>query len=415
MEADETLLEIATDKVDTEVPSPASGVVAEILVPEGETVEVGTKIAVIATTTGASAKPEPSKPAPKKEIEPSEVAAPTGDGADTEPVHVAPAPLPRKSDSGRFYSPLVRSIAEAEGLSLDELEQIPGSGRDNRLTKEDVLGYIESRRSRQKTEHKQVEKPAAAQAAPKPAAAPAVAGYQGRVEIVEMDRMRQIIAEHMVRSIQTSAHVTSFAEVDVTNLVQVRERNKKAFEEREGVRLTFTPFFVQAAVEALRAYPIFNASLEDGKILLKKDYHIGIAVAIGQQGLVAPVIRNAESMNLTGLARKAADLAERARNRKLQPDELQGGTFTITNIGSLGSIMGTPIINQPQLAILATGAIKKRPVVIEDPKLGDLIAIRQMMYLSLTYDHRVIDGAAGAAFLQKYVSILESYDPDMIV
>lgn len=417
VEADETLLEIATDKVDTEVPSPASGVLAEILVPEGDTVEVGTKIAVIATNTGAQSQPQPqpSAPAPKKEPVDTGVTAPTGDGADAEPVHEAQEPLPRKSDSGRFYSPLVRSIAEAEGLSLDELEQIQGSGRDNRLTKEDVLAYIETRKPDRKAEVKPAEKRPGVPPAPGPTPVSGGASYQGRVEIVEMDRMRQIIAEHMVRSKQTSAHVTSFAEVDVTNLVQVRERNKKAFEEREGVRLTFTPFFVHAAVETLRENPIFNASLEEGRILLKKDLHIGIAVAIGKQGLVAPIIRNAESMNLTGLARKAADLAERARNRKLQPDEIQGGTFTITNIGSLGSIMGTPIINQPQLAILATGAIKKRPVVVEDPRFGDLIAIRQMMYLSLTYDHRVIDGAAGASFLQKYVSILESYDPDMIV
>jgi 2-oxoglutarate dehydrogenase E2 component (dihydrolipoamide succinyltransferase) len=227
-----------------------------------------------------------------------------------------------------------------------------------------------------------------------------------------MDRMRQIIAEHMVRSKATSAHVTSFTEADVTNLVRTRERNKGAFEKREGVKLTFTPFFVQAAVESLREHPILNASVEADKILIRRDLHIGIAVAIGRTGLVAPVIRNAGQKSLSGFAHAAADLAERARNKQLQPDELSGGTFTITNIGSLGSLMGTPIINQPQVAILAIGAIKKRPVVIEDPNLGDIIAIRHMVYLSLSYDHRIIDGAMAASFLQRFVHTLESIDPD---
>lgn len=422
IEVDETLLEIATDKVDTEVPSPAAGILKEILVQEGETVDVGTVIATIATgEAAAETKPHaPAAPAAapsdgetaEQPVTPQQAATPSGDGADLVTEEKRQEPVPRKSDSGRFYSPLVRSIAEKEGISLEELEKIPGSGRENRLTKEDVLQYLEERK-------KGV--PAAREVTPEPKKAPILgpapaisgSGYEGRVEIVEMDRMRQIIAEHMVRSKQTSAHVTSFAEADVTNLVRLRENYKTTFEQREGIPLTFTPFFVKAVVETLRELPIFNASVEGNKIIFKKDLHIGIAVAIGKQGLVAPVIRNAGDMNVTGLARAASDLAQRARNKKLQPDEIQGGTFTVTNIGSLGSIMGTPIINQPQLAILATGAIKKRPVVIEDPVLGDLIAIRHMMYLSLTYDHRVIDGAMGAAFLQKYVSVLESYGPDM--
>src|SRR5690606_32063222 len=236
--------------------------------------------------------------------------------------------------------------------------------------------------------------------------------HGGRVEIIEMDRMRQIIAEHMVRSKATSAHVTSFAEADVTGLVKLREAKKQEFEAREGVKLTFTPFFVHAAVEALREHPILNASVEEKRILIKKDLHIGIAVAIGKKGLVAPVIRGAGQKHRSGLAHAAAHLAARARDKQHQPDGLQGGTFTITNIGSLGSLMGTPIINQPQVAILAVGTIKKRPVVIEDPNLGDIIAVRQMVYLSLSYDHRVIDGAMAASFLQKYVATLEEIGPD---
>jgi 2-oxoglutarate dehydrogenase E2 component (dihydrolipoamide succinyltransferase) len=227
-----------------------------------------------------------------------------------------------------------------------------------------------------------------------------------------MDRMRQLISEHMRRSKDTSAHVTSFNEIDVTNLVKARENNKRAFQQREGVKLTFTPFFVRAAVEALRTHPTLNASVEGKRIIVKKDYHIGIAVAIGTKGLLVPVVRDAGQKNLTGLTHSIADLAERARNKQLMPDELQGGTFTVTNVGSLGSLMGTPIINQPQVAILSPGAIKKRPVVVEHPELGDIIAIRQMMYVSLTYDHRIIDGSMGASYLQAYKDALESIDPN---
>ncbi|GIV58704.1 MAG: dihydrolipoamide acetyltransferase component of pyruvate dehydrogenase complex [Rhodothermaceae bacterium] len=416
VEADEPLLEIGTDKVDTEVPSPASGILKEIRVPEGETVEVGTVIAVIATEAGAGTASQPSAPAPATEKPAPAAVAAGGDGAEAPaPASAPPAeavaegPIPREH-GGRFFSPLVRSIAEKEGLSVQELASIPGSGREGRLTKQDVLAYLENRK-------RQPEAPAPAPAPARPAAprpAPVVAPTEsGRVEIIEMDRMRQIIAEHMVRSKATSAHVTSFAEADVTNLVRLRERNKEAFFKREGVKLTFTPFFVKAAVEALREHPLLNASVEGNKIIIKHDYHIGIAVAIGKTGLLAPVIRNAGHLNIAGLARAAADLAARARSKQLQPDELQGGTFTVTNIGSLGSLMGTPIINQPQVAILATGAIKKRPVVVEDPDLGDIIAVRHMMYLSLSYDHRIIDGAMGASFLQKVVSVIESFDPNM--
>ena len=429
IEEDEILLEIATDKVDTEVPSPAAGVLSEILVEEGETVEVGTAIARIApegaeiggSQERAAQKPS-SEPAPSRESkkEPVARADQPGDGSVAQPTpEPEPAePVARKGDDGRFYSPLVRSIAEKEGLSMGDLQRIEGSGRDGRVTKADILAFIEQKESAGPAEQTSApaarKEPARSQeSARQPAATtPDEGEYEGRVEIIEMDRMRQIIAEHMVRSKATSAHVTSFAEVDVTNLVRVRERNKVAFQEREGVKLTFTPFFVHAAVQALADHPLFNASVEGKSIVVRKDIHVGIAVAIGKKGLVAPVIRNAQEKNLIGLAHAAADMAERARNKQLQPDELQGGTFTLTNIGSLGSIMGTPIINQPQVSILATGAIKKRPVVVEDPNLGDIIAIRHMMYLSLSYDHRIIDGAMGASFLHRFVEVLEGQDPN---
>ena len=241
-----------------------------------------------------------------------------------------------------------------------------------------------------------------------------VAG-QGRVEIIEMDRMRQIISQHMIDSKRTSAHVTSFAEIDVTGLVELRQGMKDAFLAREGVKLTFTPFFVKAAVDALRDHPILNSSVDGTRIIVKKDIHVGIAVALGTTGLVVPVIRNAGDKNIAGLARSAATLAERARSKQLQPDDLQGGTFTVTNVGSLGSLMGTPIISQPQVAILATGTIKKRPVVIEDARLGDVIAIRSMMYVSLSYDHRIVDGAMAASYLQRLITELEAYGPDTVI
>ncbi|MEM1042421.1 MAG: 2-oxoglutarate dehydrogenase, E2 component, dihydrolipoamide succinyltransferase [Bacteroidota bacterium] len=438
VELDETLLEISTDKVDSEVPSPAKGILAEILVPEGETVEVGAKIALIATGEGASVGSAPAPAAPKPDAAPTggDGAAPSppeksygmagqavaGDGAPL----AAPAaaqvtasgPLQRRGSDGRFYSPLVRSIAGAEGVSQQELESIAGSGAEGRVTKKDILGYIETRQAQ----------PAAPQQAPpqptpQPAAQPAVAPSApapqqpmtqpgDRVEIIEMDRMRQMISEHMRRSVDTSAHVTSFNEVDVTRLVEARERHKAAFQQREGVKLTYTPFFVRAAVEALKTHPLLNASVEGKRVVVKKDYHVGIAVAIGTKGLLVPVVRDAGQKNLTGLTHAVADLAERARSKQLMPDELQGGTFTVTNVGSLGSLMGTPIINQPQVAILSPGMIRKRPVVVEHPDLGDIIAVRQMMYVSLSYDHRVIDGAMGASYLHAFKEALEGIDPD---
>jgi len=446
IDLDETLLEIGTDKVDTEVPSPAAGVLKERLVEEGDTVEVGTVIAVVGAEASADASVDASAPADSGDAAPADTAAPNAEPQPEptpQPVADDGRPIERRGEDGQFFSPLVRSIAETEGLSMSELESISGSGREGRVTKEDVLSYLETREQQPApataTEPSTEADTPSGDSAPDPESTPAQpkpapqapasrtpkradytveAGpsedelkqqYGDRIEVVEMDRMRKITAEHMVRSKATSAHVTSFAEADVTGLVKFRERHKEAFQEREGAKLTFTPFFVQAAVEALRDHPTLNASVEGDKIVQKKNYHIGIAVAIGQKGLLAPVIRNAGDLNISGLARKMADTAKRARSKQLQPDELQGGTFTVTNIGSLGSLMGTPVINQPQVGILATGAIKKRPVVVEDPDMGDVIAVRHMMYLSLSYDHRIVDGALGSSFLHRCVEVLESY------
>jgi 2-oxoglutarate dehydrogenase E2 component (dihydrolipoamide succinyltransferase) len=280
------------------------------------------------------------------------------------------------------------------------------------VTKADVLNYLERRSAALAASPVPGAPPAAKSptltVSKPPSGAPA-APADGRTEIIEMDRMRQIIAEHMTRSKATSAHVTSFAEIDVTNLVRLREAKKAEFLKREGVKLTYTPFFVFAAIEALKDHPLLNASVEGTRILVKKDFHVGIAVAVGKSGLMVPVIRFAGQKNVAGLAHAAADLAERARTKKLSPDELQGGTFSVTNVGSLGSIMGTPIINQPQVAILATGAIKKRPMVVEDPVHGDLIGIRHMMFASLSYDHRIIDGAMAASYLQRYIEVMEGF------
>ena len=467
VEQDETLLEISTDKVDSEVPSPEAGTLLEILVQEGDTVDVGTPIAVIGAA-GATASPAPAggdgatagAPAAGGEPEPYQKSYSSGEG-DT--AAAAPAvqeergaeaaaqatagdagPIPRRDDAGNFYSPLVRSIAEAEGISLAELQSIQGSGSEGRVSKADVMAFLESRGDApaqpaetpapksygaespapqaQPAAQAQPVAPAAkapdrtpakAPAAPKAPATGAASGdtASDRVEVVKMDRMRQLIAEHMRRSKDTSAHVTSFAEVDVTGLVRHREAHKAEFQKREGVKLTYTPYFLEAVIDPLREHPLMNSSVEGTDVIMRKDFHIGIAVALGTKGLLVPVVRNAGLQNLTGLAHAVADLAERTRTKKLQPDELQGGTFTLTNVGSLGSLMGTPIINQPQTAIVSPGAIVKRPVVVEVDG-EDVIAIRHMMYVSLSYDHRIIDGSMAASFLQAYREQLEAYTAD---
>lgn len=401
VEIDELLLEIGTDKVDTDIPSPASGILRAILVPEGETVDVGTKIAII----GADGS-EPVSPV----VEVSGRETPTEPVATTAETHKPEGA--RHLKDGRFLSPLVRSIAEAENVSRDELAGIHGSGHDGRITKKDLIHHLSSRADTP------VPKPGKKIAPTLPKTVNPLSGQEvdrrsDRVEIIRMDRMRQLIAEHMTKSRRTSAHVTSFSEIDVTRLVRVREANKKTFFERDGVKLTYVPFLIHAAVEALRDYPLLNSSVEGDDILVRKDHHIGIAVALKESGLIVPVIRNAGRLSITGLAHAASGLAHRAYASELLPDDLQGGTFTLTNVGSLGSLMGTPIILQPQVAILATGTITKRPVVIEDPEHGDMIGIRPQMILSLSYDHRIIDGAMGIAFLRRFQEVIENLDPDL--
>ena len=426
IEQDETLLEIATDKVDSEVPSPASGVLVEILAEVNDTVEVGNVIAIIETDASAAAS------APKAE---AKVEAPFEQPAAEEPLKEEPrdeaAPVAEESTSdesgdGKFYSPLVRSIAKEEGLSMSELDSIEGTGAQGRVNKQDVLNYIERKKS--------ASQPAAAESKPaqtlsKPADKPAVSASSSdsskisageikvhwpaeNVQVIKMDRMRKIIAEHMVKSKATSAHVTTFAEADVTNMVMFREKNKDRFFKENGFKLTFTPFFIEATIQALREFPLMNSSVDGDSIILKRDINYGIAVALGESGsggLIVPVIKNVGEMNIQGIARSTNDLAKKARNKQLSPDDLVGGTFTLTNYGSVGNLMGTPIINQPQVAIFGTGAIKKRPVVMET-EVGDVIAIRHMVYLSMSYDHRIIDGALGGAFMQRVTELLENFD-----
>ncbi|HMP95134.1 MAG TPA: dihydrolipoamide acetyltransferase family protein, partial [Phnomibacter sp.] len=333
-------------------------------------------------------------------------------------------PQPAAPGSPRFYSPLVLKIAQEEGLSLSELETIPGTGNEGRVSKKDIMAYLEQR-SQQPRQPIATASATPAPAQPALAAQPAVPATQppvvnqpmpvtppsGNVEIIEMDRMRRLIAKHMVDSKHTSAHVTSFAEADVPNLVQWRNRIKNTFEKREGTKITFTPLFIEAIVKCLKKYPLLNSSVEGDRIIVKKDLHIGMATALPSGNLIVPVIKNADQLNLVGLTKQVNHLADAARQGKLKPDDTTGGTFTLTNVGTFGSIMGTPIINQPQVAIMAVGAIKKRPVVVETP-MGDTIAIRHMMYISLSYDHRIIDGALGSTFLNAVARELENFNAD---
>ncbi len=403
VEADETVLEIATDKVDSEVPSPISGTIVQLLYKENDVVEVGKPIAVIATEGEAVA----SAPAPAAVETPSS----NGNGqSKVAAVQAEPAGDIPKSSGSRFYSPLVRTIAEKENISLPELERIEGSGAQGRVTKKDILSYVENRTAPAPSAPS-VQKPAAPASQPAsaaPVSAPAVS-VSGDVEIIEMDRMRKMIADHMVMSKRTSPHVTSFVEVDVTPIVEWRNKVKKIFMERYGENITFTPIFIEAVVKAIHDYPLINASVDGDRIIRKKDINIGMAAALPSGNLIVPVIKSADMLSLVGLTKAVNDLANRARLNQLKPDEVQGGTFTLTNVGGFGNVMGTPIINQPQVAILATGAIKKKPAVIET-EYGDLIAVRHMMFLSLSYDHRVVDGALGGSFLRKVGDYLEAFD-----
>lgn len=402
---DETVLDIATDKVDSEVPSTAAGVIEEILYKENDVVPIGMVIARI--KTGVTVTPATVTPPVQKTYEDANV-------VEVIPFQpTASAPIATASNGMRFYSPLVLNIAQSEGISMSVLESISGTGQDGRVTKKDILAYV-TQQSGSPKPVSSAEQPVALPTAPvqnQVAVSNPVAevSYQGNVEIIEMDRMRKLIAKHMVDSKRTSAHVTSFAECDVTNLVLWREQIKKEFEKREGEKITFTPLFIEAIVKSIKKYPMLSSMVDGDRIIIKKDLNIGMATALPSGNLIVPVIRNADQLNLVGLTKQVNGLANAARNNKLKPDDTVGGTFTLTNVGTFGSIMGTPIINQPQVAIMAVGAIKKRPVVIETPQ-GDTIGIRHMMYISLSYDHRIIDGALGSTFLNAVSKELENFD-----
>ena len=421
---DETVLDIATDKVDSEVPSTAAGVIEAILFNENDVVPIGTVIAKIRVGSDAAVTAAPAQPAsPAPVYEEANVV----EHIPYQPanfVHQQPAAV----NGIRFYSPLVLNIAQQEGISMAELEKIPGTGQDGRVSKKDILGYVAGRKGSyepiatsyeqapapltvQPVKHETQNQPTVAQSSQLTAQSSelAIKSYPGNVEIIEMDRMRKLIAKHMVDSKHTSPHVTSFVECDVTGLVQWREKIKKDFENREGEKITYTPIFIEAIVKCIKRYPMMSSSVDGDKIIIKKDLNIGMATALPSGNLIVPVIKNADQLNLAGLTKQVNGLANAARTGKLKPDDTTGGTFTLTNVGTFGSIMGTPIINQPQVAIMAVGAIKKRPMVIETAQ-GDSIAIRHMMYISMSYDHRIIDGGLGATFLNAVSKELENFD-----
>jgi len=416
---DDTLLEIATDKVDSEVPSPVAGKLIKQLFGEDEVVQVGAVIALI-ETDAAEQKLTPVEEAPVATVT-EEESAPVQEenipGTALLNDTVTPSERETITDADRFYSPLVRSIAAQEKISADELKGISGSGAEGRLTKDDLLNYIQNGRKsgaafQQTTGYSSAaNKPAASDATVVSApviSAPAVS-VSGGDEIIEMDRMGKLISDHMVMSKHTSAHVTSFVEADVTNMVLWREKVKKNFEKRENEKITFTPIFIEAVTKAIKDYPMINVSVNGTQIIKRKDINIGMAAALPSGNLIVPVIKRADQLNLVGLTKAVNDLANRARASKLKPDETQSGTFTLTNVGSFGNVMGTPIINQPQVAILAVGAIKKKPAVLET-EYGDVIAIRHMMFLSLSYDHRVVNGALGGMFVRRVADYLENWD-----
>ncbi len=390
IEEDDMLFEVATDKVDSEIPSPVDGIISEILFPEESLVAVGTVVAVI-NTGGEGEEAEKIEEITKEE--------PLPEPATPEPA--TDEDILENKQQGRFYSPLVMTIAKEENIPFDELDNIRGTGSGGRVSKKDILQYLEQRESRKigesvrTLEDEEIKKPV-------------IITGEGE-KVVEMDRIRKLIAEHMVMSKRVSPHVTTVVEADVTDLVYWRNQNKEAFQKKYGEKITFMPFFIEAAAAALAEFPMVNSSVDGDKIVLRKNINIGIAVAKNDGNLIVPVIKNAEQMNIVGLTKELNRLAEAARNNKLNPEEIQGGTFTITNFGTFKNLMGTPIINQPQVAILATGNIEKKPAVLELPT-GDVIAIRYKMYLSLSYDHRVVDGALGGAFLRKIADNLEGFN-----
>ena len=428
VQQDETVLEIATDKVDSEVPSTHAGTITEILFNENDVVPIGTVIARI-NTGGESSNIEPITPQVQAQPQPEIVPQQTTPVVEASVPYVPTIEDAPKVSGGnnKFYSPLVLNIANSEGISLSELENIAGTGAEGRVSKRDILQYIADKKAGKTFVASQptVAAPAAPQvqqvapvvAAPTPPPTTvktepiqtADVTALGNVEIIEMDRMRKLIAKHMVDSKHTSPHVTSFTEADVTNMVLWRDRVKKQFEKQVGSKITFTPMFIECITRVMKRYPMINASIDGDRIIIKKDFNIGMATALPSGNLIVPVIKGADMLNLVGLSKTVNGLADAARNNKLKPDDTQGGTFTITNVGTFGSLMGTPIINQPQVAILAVGAIKKRPVVVETPE-GDTIGIRHMMYLSMSYDHRIVDGSLGASFLTAVAKEFEKWD-----
>jgi 2-oxoglutarate dehydrogenase E2 component (dihydrolipoamide succinyltransferase) len=397
IDMDEAVLEIATDKVDSEVPSEVSGTLVEILFQVDDVVQVGQTIAIIETEGGAIAATPEVK---------SEVPVAVAEVAKTVEVAIEASVPADFSGSDKFFSPLVKNMAKTEGISLTELESITGSGKDGRVNKEDILKYIETRKSQVTSSN--VVAPATSTQQPK-TQNPAPVSVNGGDEIVEMDRMRKLISGYMVASIQTSAHVQSFIEVDVTNIVKWRDKVKAAFEKREGEKLTFTPIMMEAVAKALKDFPGMNISVDGDFIIKRKNINLGMAAALPNGNLIVPVIKNADQLNLVGMAKAVNDLGGRAKAGKLKPDDTQGGTYTVTNVGTFGSVFGTPIINQPQVGILALGAIRKVPAVIETPE-GDFIGIRQKMFLSHSYDHRVVDGALGGSFVKRVAEYLEAFD-----
>lgn len=431
IEQDESVLEVATDKVDTEVPAINAGVLQEILVQEGQVVAVGAPIAIVETDVAAAGASAPAAAPAAPQTAPSDNGVAevpylpeAGDPQANSALAVAAQP-----QTGRFFSPLVLSIAREEGISMADLDYLPGTGKENRVTKKDILDYVAA--------GKKPLSQAAAPAAPQPAAAPVsppvtpaapaatpapqaapaakpAPSVSGNQELIEMDRMRKMIAQRMVDSKRISPHVTSFVEADVTEIVNWRNKNKDAYKKREGENLTFTPIFIQAIARAIQDFPMINVSIEGDYIIKKRDINVGVAVALPSGNLIVPVIHNADQLNLNGLSKRVNDLANRARANKLKPEDLEGGTYTVSNVGSFGNVMGTPIIMQPQVAIMAVGAIKKKPAVIETPQ-GDLIGIRHFMFLSHSYDHRVVDGSLGGMFVRKVADYLEQFDPNTAI
>ena len=406
IEAEEPILEIATDKVDSEIPSPEDGILKKILFQEDSVAQVGQAVAIIEIEGEATNAVAPSSSSAET------VKSKTSVESTSDSNNQATISIDKKSPSGKFFSPLVRSIAEKEGIGVEELETIQGSGLNDRVTKEDLLSYIENKGNQVKStqvETSPSQKTEPAKTSPTPPSKEQVIPMQDGDEIIEMDRMRKMISDHMVMSKHTSAHVTSFVEADVTNMVMWRNKVKNEFQKREGEKITFTPLIMEAVATAIKEMPMINVSVSGTKIIKRKHINLGMATALPSGNLIVPVIKDADQKNLIGLSKTVNDLANRARANKLSPDEIQGGTFTVTNVGTFGNVMGTPIINQPQVAIMAVGAIKKKPAVIETP-FGDTIGVRHMMFLSLSYDHRVVDGSLGGSFVQRVATILENFD-----